>query len=161
MHESQPMQRACDKYGLPAFSFSMIEYVDLRERLLEREQCWIDFFKPRYNTAKFAGHPTLGLKHSDETKAKMSASRKGKKRPPFSEEWLKNLRETRRLRQNVISDEGREKIRQTQLGNKHSLGHYPSEETRRKLSLSRMGNKNALGFKYPPEAYESRRKKRK
>jgi hypothetical protein len=31
------------------------------------------------------------LKHSDETKKKMSAAQKGKKKPPFTEEHRRNL----------------------------------------------------------------------
>ncbi len=94
-HHSKPLQRAHDLYGRSAFEYSIIEYVDGLHRLIQREQVWMDFFKPQYNVARFAGSPSLGRRFSIETRAKMSAAHKGKKRPPRSAEWCKNISEAR------------------------------------------------------------------
>jgi group I intron endonuclease len=46
--------------------------------LIEREQYYLDLLKPEYNICKIAGS-TLGFKHSELTKAKMSINNTGKK----------------------------------------------------------------------------------
>ena len=140
--------------------------MDDKEKLLSREQVWIDFFRPVYNVAKFAGAPTRGLKFSEETRAKMSAAGKGRKRPPMSEEWKarissgkigkkmspENLAKWRENIRNRFTPEYREKWSAVRIGK------ISSEDTRKKLSLAGIGNTRAKGFKYPPEAYDSRRK---
>ena len=47
-------------------------------KLIEREQFWIDWLKPKYNLAPKAGS-NLGVKYSDEAKTKMSAWQIGRK----------------------------------------------------------------------------------
>lgn len=47
---------------------------------MEREQYYIDLFKPEYNICKIAGS-TLGYKHLEATKIKMSISQSGVKHP--------------------------------------------------------------------------------
>src|SRR3972149_12098174 len=75
-HHSIILQRAFNKYGKDNFTFEIIEYVEDKTKLIEREQNWLDFFKPEYNVCKIAGRP-LGMKHSAEAKAKMSLTRTG------------------------------------------------------------------------------------
>ena len=55
------------------------------------------------------------------------------------------------------SEAERRAISERMMGNKYSLGFYPSKETREKMSRSRMGNKNSLGIK---QSVETREKKR-
>lgn len=156
-HHSEHLQRAYDKYGRDSFSFEMIEYLDDISLLIEREQLWMDFFKPQYNVCKRAGIP--GSKPvSIETRKKRSLALRGRKRPPRSKQWCARLSAAWRPRK--LSEEGLARLRATHLGNKYTLGVRPSVETRKKLSLAKMGNKNALGFKYPPESYDSRRRKK-
>ncbi|RUO96033.1 hypothetical protein BC936DRAFT_142731, partial [Jimgerdemannia flammicorona] len=69
------LQFAIAKYGLIAFTFSVIELV-AKDQLLAREQFWLDWLfslpaERRYNYLPTAGS-LLGYKHSDETRAKMS-----------------------------------------------------------------------------------------
>ena len=75
IHHSQHLQRAYNKYGKESFSFEIFEYVKDIDKLIEREQVWLDFFKPEYNSYKIAYSP-LGHKCSNETKQKMSISNK-------------------------------------------------------------------------------------
>lgn len=80
-HHNRHLQRAYDKYG--EFTFEVVLYCETNE--LDRyEQWFLDTYQPMEkcaNIAKDAAAPTRGLKlpHSDEAKAKMSASHKGKK----------------------------------------------------------------------------------
>ena len=72
-HHSIILQNAWNKYGEENFSFELLEIVSLDE-ILKREQWYIDFFKPEYNICKKAGN-TLGIKHTMETRIKMSKKR--------------------------------------------------------------------------------------
>jgi group I intron endonuclease len=74
------------KYGYSNFSLNILEYIEINEItdklkikniLLEREQHYIDLIKPELNILKIAGS-NLGLKLSEEAKAKMSLAKKGK-----------------------------------------------------------------------------------
>jgi group I intron endonuclease len=69
------ISRALIKYGYSEFSLEILEYCE-KSDLLEREQYYIDLLKPEYNILKIAGS-SLGFKHSEDTKAKISKSLKG------------------------------------------------------------------------------------
>lgn len=75
-HHSHHLQRFVDKYGFESLVFEIIEYTD-RDKLIEREQFYIDGLSPAFNTVRFAGH-SLGYKHTADSLAKMSKARKGK-----------------------------------------------------------------------------------
>lgn len=138
-HCNPYLQSAWNKYGSFNFAFSVIEYCD-KDKLTEREQYWIDTYKAAnrvlgYNLQSIAGGSSLGLKHSEETKAMWSKMRKGKElHTEASKEKISNA-----LKGRVFSSETRERMRQAQLGKKKS------EETKRKMGESRKGNKNASG----------------
>lgn len=80
-HHSPKLQNAWNKYGETAFSFMVLEHVSDRESLLKREQFWID--EHRAATEGYNCRPTAEwrpcLKHSPETRAKISAAQRGKK----------------------------------------------------------------------------------
>jgi group I intron endonuclease len=76
-HDNPKLQAAWNKYGEEAFIFDILELVLIPEMLTAREQYWLDKLKPIFNIAPTAGS-TLGVKHSPETRAKMSASRIGR-----------------------------------------------------------------------------------
>jgi group I intron endonuclease len=129
----------------PNFEFSAIK-TETREIAYDIEQKLIDDFHnsdfllniavdARYSTSIVSEETreklrqfNLGKKHSEETKAKMSASRMGH---PVSQLSLDRLIE--RNKTQIISDETREKMRQTKLGNK------ASDETKAKMSLAQKG----------------------
>nr|YP_009568477.1 GIY endonuclease [Drechslerella brochopaga]QBL02557.1 GIY endonuclease [Drechslerella brochopaga] len=82
------------KHGYSNFSLEILEYCEA-ENCIEREQFYIDLYKPEYNILKFAGS-NLGYKHteetldklrnrkvSDEVKALLSAKFKGENNPMF------------------------------------------------------------------------------
>lgn len=69
------ISRALVKYGYLNFSLEILEYCD-KSNLLEREQYYLDLLKPTYNILKLAGS-SIGFKHSENTKIKISKSLKG------------------------------------------------------------------------------------
>jgi group I intron endonuclease len=78
---NEHLQNAIAKYGLKNFTFSVVEFCD-SQVLLQREQHYLDilFSLPanlRYNFNPTAGS-SLGYKHTDDTRAKISASMTGK-----------------------------------------------------------------------------------
>ena len=77
-HHCVHLQNAHAKYGAAAFDWEIIEFVDNKENLLDREQFWIDFFQPVYNKRKKAAS-ALGFRHTYESRQKMAASQRGTK----------------------------------------------------------------------------------
>lgn len=53
----------------------MIELVEDKSKLIEREQFYLDTLKPRYNCNLVAGSP-LGVKHTEESRLNMSKAHK-------------------------------------------------------------------------------------
>lgn len=128
-HHSSRMQRIYNKHGKDAFVFLAIEYVDDLEALVEREQEWIDKSgccdrSIGFNTCRTAGS-RLGMMHTEESKRKMSETKKSKCRKA-TDEQRKRLSEISKGR--IESDETRAKK------SKALMGHYVSEETKRKIA---------------------------
>lgn len=94
-HDNRYLQAAWNKYTKEAFNFSILEICEKDRLILEqREQYWIDLTQCcdrfiGYNLAVTAGSQ-LGIKRSQETKDKISASRMGIK-VNFSNEHKANL----------------------------------------------------------------------
>jgi group I intron endonuclease len=141
IHCNPHLQAAWELYGRKNFAFSVLEYVPDVERLLEREQHYLDLLSPEYNIALVAGSQ-LGLVRSEEARQRMSRAQrnrtqysektlralnwKGKVRGPQSEEHRRKLSEVRKGR--VVSGATRQKLSAA------LKGHAVSEETRRKIS---------------------------
>jgi hypothetical protein len=69
--------RALKKYGYSNFSLTILEYCD-KEKCIEREKYYINFFGTEYNTVKDPTLPPMsGRKHSDKSKTKISDAQKG------------------------------------------------------------------------------------
>lgn len=133
-HDNGYLQKSFNKHGLENFNFEVIEIVDSRENLINREQYWIDILdatnkKIAYNLAPNAGS-MLGFKHTEKTKAKISKNRKGIKIP--QEAMDRSAQNRRGLK---ISEERKRKISEVHKGK------AVSEETRTKLSKALKGRK--------------------
>ncbi len=97
-HHSRYLQNSFNKYGEENFEFIILQRNLNREELLKNEQFWINLYEAAnqdfgYNMTKVAGsrlglknseyhnqrikETWLGRKHSEETKIKISNSRKG------------------------------------------------------------------------------------
>jgi group I intron endonuclease len=66
-HHNRHLQNAWNKYGEDSFLFEVLEKVEDKEKLVEREQHWIDIREPEYNLSPTAGS-TLGVKYSEEAR---------------------------------------------------------------------------------------------
>jgi group I intron endonuclease len=119
-HHCQPLLRAIAKYGLNAFSFDVIEHVSNPDKLIEREQQWINLFNPEYNTCKIAGS-VRGIKRSVETKRKLSIALMG------------NSNATGK----VVLNETRQKL--SDAAKKRTY----SAETRAKMAAAKLGKKQS------------------
>jgi len=99
-HHSRRLQRAWNKLGEEHFVFAVMEAVPDLDLLLSREQHWIDTLEAFSRHKGYNMYPTphgrRGAKASDELRAKLSALRKGKKKPPFSAEHRAMIADARR-----------------------------------------------------------------
>ncbi len=107
------ISRAIRKYGRAAFEYTVIDVVCQMEAN-EKEIAYIHAYNSLVPNGYNLSLLMTGGSHSEETKAKISASNKGK----------------------VVSMETREKMRQCRKD------IVITEETRRKLSLANIGSKN-------------------
>lgn len=132
-HKNKHLQSAWNLYGHENFEFRILEYVDF-DSLILREQYWLDHIMKNnnvYNTNLIVSG-FHNRKHSDETKKKISETKKsqnrrtintietrrkisqalkGIKRKPLSEEHKKNISlSSKRL---PISDDHKEIIRKS------------------------------------------------
>lgn len=101
-HHCKPLQNSFNKNGEESFEFAVVERVDDVAAITEREQFWIDSLNSSmaaggYNIAP-AANSNVGVKYSEESRAKMSAAQKGR----------------------VVTDEARAKISKTLTGRKAS-----------------------------------------
>lgn len=128
LHPNRILQHAWNFFGASFFKFDILEECP-PEKCIQKEQEWIDALNPEYNICRIAGS-WLGLRHTKQSCAKMSASRKGR----------------------IISAATRIQMSAAQIGRRHSantlarmsaaqLGHEVSPETRAKISAAQTGRK--------------------
>jgi group I intron endonuclease len=140
------LQAAWDLYGSTSFRLSILERCP-PEQVEERENYWIAKLNAAdpehgYNVCKIA-FSRLGVVHTPETKAKMSAAKKGK---PGSRTGA------------VLSEETKARIRAAKLGKpSNRRGAIISEETRRRLRLAAMGSSHSAETKAKMSASHKRR----
>ena len=110
LHCAQYLQRSWNKYGADAFEFSVLEVCELgeglKERLMVREQHWMDKLSPCFNTCK-AAMSTLGFKMPREIVERHRQQITGRKLSPEHAAVVRNL--ALGLKR---SDETKEKLRQ-------------------------------------------------
>lgn len=128
-HHSIKLQRHVNKYGLSDLCFGLLEICNV-ESLIDREQYYIDITEPYFNSCKQAGR-TTGYKLTDETRKKLSDSKKGKNHwawgKEFTEEHKRNISESLKGRKS------------------HFKGKTHTEETKRKISEANTGNPGLVG----------------
>lgn len=73
-HSNAHLQNTWNKHANCKFSFYILEYCETN-KIIEREQFWIDKLKPEYNMVLFA-YSWKGKTHSEETKKKLSLALK-------------------------------------------------------------------------------------
>lgn len=154
-HTTPHLQRAWNKYGEAAFEFVVLEFVDALDKLLEREQHYLDTRKPAYNHRTVA-ESNEGRKWTDDMKKAASAKLKkvwqGKTRNPDS--YRRDISETTReqIRQTLKgrgpSETAIEKIRKKMMG--QNTGPR-SPETIQKIREVRQAQEAAKAALKPPK----------
>lgn len=167
-HDNIYLQNFVNKHGTDKLKFEILEIVEDKESLLEREQFWIDWYWDTgllFNIARDAKAPMfgrkhteeelekmreakIGHKHSEETKRKIGLALKGKTNAAghtTSEETKKKISQANKGRK--LSEESKAKMR----GFKNRLGKKHTEEAKEKMSLAKKGNKYCLGRKLSEE----------
>jgi group I intron endonuclease len=153
-HRNPHLQAAWNKYWSVSFEFIILELIKDKNKLLEREQYWIDLTKCcdrniGYNVHLIAGSP-LGLKRSKETIEKLRIVGKFK------------------MKGKKHSDKTKKQMSEAAKDNKNSFGFRHTEEAKQKIGRAHIGlksgrNKNKWpceeGFKCKCE--ECMKKKRK
>lgn len=149
-HHSKYLQRLYNKYGKESLVFEIVEHCEI-DKLIEREQYYLDLLLPPLNSYKIAGSPK-GFKHSEETKRKQSERQKGRK-VTFSQQGMANILASAKKTKSV---EHRKKLSESaklrdishlktpEVIEKVALfhrGRKRSEETKQKISKSRKGKK--------------------
>ncbi|KKQ97048.1 MAG: hypothetical protein UT24_C0054G0002 [Candidatus Woesebacteria bacterium GW2011_GWB1_39_12] len=151
-HPNCKLQNAWNKYGEQNFIFEGVEEVPEKEKLIEREQYYLDETSPEYNICRIAGSQ-LGFRHSEESKRKISELKNGL-RP--SQETKRKMSKSQSGRKH--SEESKQKISQANKKTKiiketyrdesnPMFGKRHSEEARRKMSGSHIGIQS--GEKHP------------
>ena len=153
-HHSIHLQRSWNKYGPTAFSFVIVETIAELERLVAREQYWIDALQSANQKYGFNRSPTagsqLGLKFPQQAVERKRAQMTGKKLPP---EWRGAISSALcgKHRPQSVKD----KLRAFHLGRKatpeqrakmsaaHKARGPISAETRRKMAESLRGYKQS------------------
>ncbi len=166
-HNNRHLQFAWNKYWSISFKFEIIEIVEDKSKLLEREQFWIDMTnccndKVGYNLSPVAGSQ-LNFKHSVESKLKISLAAKNisqetrdkRKAYIFTDEHRKHMSIARKKR--ITKEETRIKLSVAGKNRNHTeqhklniskskLGHDVSKETRLLISNT-LKLRNRLKFK--------------
>ena len=155
-HHNQHLQNAWNKYGEPAFEFTVMVYC-AEEHLEELEKVFIKNDPTCYNIAQDTKAPMRGLKHSFEAREKIRQAGLGRECKPETREKIRQahlgttmpLEAIEKSRQAGLGreckPETREKIRQANLGKPKSLEHAKN------ISLGKSGKKQT------PEAIEQNR----
>lgn len=149
-HHSIYLQRSWNNGN--EFEFKVIEVVNEAEKLIEREQYYInkfDSYKNGYNMCPIAGRPK-GLKHTLQSRKNMLEAHKGQESPMKGKHHTKISRKkiSEKGKNRYISLETREKISKALKGKKKS------KETKAKMSKAQEGNKKSLGHKRTKEQIE-------
>jgi group I intron endonuclease len=170
--------RAIHKHGKQNIKWEIIEdNIEDFNLLKERETFNIikyDTLKPNGYNMTLGGEGIFGLKHSEQSKKKMSEYQrkrtyehqenisKGLKGKPLSEEHKEKIRqfmlgrklskETRQklstsLKGKIFTKEHRENLRKSAIGHKRCVGRVLSEETKDKIRKAHLGKKHSTKTK--------------
>ncbi len=130
-------QEVCDKMGLlhkgkPAWN----------KGLKATPQARLNQSKAHKGKQYGKDNPFFGKKHKPETIQHFKEDRKGKKKPPFTEEHCKNIGETKKG--NTYRKGMTTPIETRKKQSDAAIKRYESKDERLKTSLSLIGNKNRL-----------------
>lgn len=146
-HINKHLQSACNKYGLESFVCELIEIVNDKEKLLEREQYYLDnllfaqefirrennkFQELGYNSYPTAQSP-LGRIVTQETKDKISKTNTGKKQSKKT--IKKRVKSITGIKKKPHTQEAKDKMSKKLKGRKaHNKGVNCSDEQKEQIS---------------------------
>lgn len=133
-HRSKSLQKSFCERGFDALTLEVLLLCDTKD-LLFYEQRAMDVIRPVHNTSLTAGS-TKGVVASEDTRAKLSAAKIGKKRPPLSAEARAKI--SAKAKERYLSPEYREKSAASMRGIPKSAEH------RAKLSAFNTGKTLSL-----------------
>lgn len=171
-HSNSKLQRAWNKYGPAAFTFSVLLVCEKHDLIFYEQRC-IDGFNSvvvGYNIAPVAGN-MLGFKHSEETKEKIRQVRIGAKATEKakanmseyqrgrsiesrakasasntgrkrSQETVEKIKEAWVLRRVLYPMTAETKAKISKAASASLTGRVVSSETRLKMSIAHKGRKN-------------------
>lgn len=170
IHHSKKLQRSWSAHGADNFEFSVLEIVNDKTRLLEREQFWIDAsgahgsgYNSRPNASNMLGHKhtketiekcraaKAGVKFSDEHKAKLSAWQIGSKQSEETKSKRSAALKGRPRAPEVVAKMGRKNSPETiakRIAKTTGLKRTPEQNERNRLAH--------MGKKLSPETIEKR-----
>lgn len=98
-HKNPHLQAAWNLYGEKEFIFEILEIIDDKTKVIEREQYYLDLYNPcdnsiGYNIARKAGN-CAGVKASLETRQKQSESAKKRAKYKWTDEQKENRKKAR------------------------------------------------------------------
>lgn len=147
-HHSVLLQRAWNKYGEDSFEFRILEETTAKHAVAQEQVFlnWLQTYDPRlgYNISPTA-NSSLGVKFSQETKAKMSAARKGKTVSKKTRERLSAIAKGRTyspeicLRMSLArkgKPQSKEAVTKRAAANR---GKTRSDESRKRMSAAQKG----------------------
>lgn len=147
-HSNNKLQNHFNKYGELDLVFSVLLGCN-NDELINNEQFFMDCNNPYFNICKKAGS-RLGIKHSEETKRKLSDLLKGRpsttKGKKLSKEHRRKLSKSHigqvvwnKGKTNIYSEETLKRMSEKLKNHKHNLGKHHSNTTKQKISNSLKG----------------------
>jgi group I intron endonuclease len=144
--DNRYISKSINKYGHNNFSLFILEIVEDNNFILNREQYYIDLYKPIYNILQKAGN-SLGYKHTELSKLKISISNKGKKVSPETREFLSNLfkGENNPMYGKKHTEEVKQKLRESRKGENNPMYSKPkSAEFMYYMTRDKSGENNPM-----------------
>lgn len=118
-HHCAHLQAAWNRYGEEAFQFRVLLFSAPKNNTFY-EQLAFAAMRPEYNVCKIAGSP-LGVKHTEQTRAKVSAAGKGR---VVSAETRKKMSDAQKgIKRRPLSAEHKKKIGEGGLGRVFTAEH--------------------------------------
>lgn len=144
-HGNAHLQNAFNKYGRDSFDSGTVLTCHLDLRRYYERQCVAQLKPNVYNIADVSDAFFTDCKHTEESKQSMSMSWNMRRLIPVSEETKQKMSEShignQSLKGHICSEETKEKMRKAQAFRKERLGYINSPETRQKISARSKGNK--------------------
>lgn len=147
-HKNPRLQAAWNKYGEEMFVFEIIEEVPQGEDQLIWEDKWLRDCVGKldcYNVNTLATASRLGIEHTEETKAKISAK-------------VQQAVAEGRGGAFIPSEETRKKMSESLKGNQNSKGYKRTEAEREAIRQRTLGNQNWLGKTHDEAAKDKLRR---